>query len=200
MMWKLMQTRRLVIRKHPEVYDISDDTTLLADNLTVNDDDKVLEVCSGSGYVSLVAAQKAKYVVGIDINPHAVKLAKLNARLNNILNVEFVLGDLFSPIRAKFNLITINPPYLQGYQGMNTNNHSYLDYSWNGGEDGRSVTERFLAEVEEYLEASGRIFIVQSSLSGYDKTVEELSKEGFLTRIIAEKKLFFETLYLIEAT
>lgn len=185
------------MKRHPEVYDVSDDSILLADNMMVNDGDKVLEVGSGSGYVSMVASHKAKYVIGIDINPHAVELAKLNARLNHILNVEFILSDLFSPIKGKFDLVVINPPYLQGTK---TSNHNHLDCSWNGGEDGRSVTEKFLAEVEEYLEVSGRILIVQSSLSGYNKTIEELSEKGFLTKIIAEKKLFFETIYLIEAT
>jgi release factor glutamine methyltransferase len=169
---------------------------LLANNLSVKDNDVVLEIGVGSGYVSLVAAQDARSVVGIDINPCAVKLAKLNAKLNSISNVEFILGDLFSPIHGRFSLILINPPYLQKVEGIE---HRYIDFSWNGGQNGRIVTDRFLQEVENYLETTGRILIVQSSLSGYDKTIDTLSGKGFGVTTIAEKKLFFETLYLVKA-
>ncbi len=187
----------VVVRRSPEVYDPSEDTMLLANNLIVRDNDTILEIGSGCGYVSIVAAQKARHVVGVDINPFAVKLAKLNARLNQLSNVEFVLGDLFSPISGKFSLILMNPPYLQSAK---TVDHRNIDYSWNGGEDGRALTDRFLNEVKEHLKIPGSTLIVQSSLSGYHRTINRLSEDGFKVRIIAERKLFFETLYLVEAT
>jgi len=185
------------MEKHPEVYDPSEDTLLLANNMAVRQSDMVLEIGVGSGYVSLVAAQKARYVVGTDINPYAVKLAKLNARLNNISNVEFILGDLFSPLACRFDLILMNPPYLQDVKLIQ---HRPIDYSWNGGRDGRSVTDRFLDEVEKYLGTEGRILVVQSSLSDHNKTIRELSKKGLKVQIAAHKKVFFETLYLVQAT
>jgi release factor glutamine methyltransferase len=187
----------VIIRSNPEVYDPSEDTMLLADNLIVKSNDTVLEIGSGCGYVSLVAAFTARHVVGVDINPFAVKLAKLNATLNHLSNVEFVLGDLFSPINGKFSLILMNPPYLQTSK---TVDHRYIDYSWNGGEDGRALTDRFLKEVKAYLKISGRTLIVQSSLSGCQRTIDRLSNDGFRVRIVAEKRLFFETLCLVEAT
>jgi release factor glutamine methyltransferase len=192
-----VRTRELIIRKHPEVYDPSEDTMLLINNLVVKENEIVLEIGVGSGYVSLVAAENAESVVGIDINPHAVKLAKLNAKLNNISNVEFILGDLFSPINGRFSLILINPPYLQRLEGLK---HRQIDYSWNGGEDGRMLTERFLREANNYLEKTGRMLIVQSSLSGYEETMETLLRNGLKAKTIAEETLFFETLYLIETT
>lgn len=192
----LMRSARLIIRRHPEVYDPAEDTFLLANNLAVRENDRVLEIGVGSGYVSLVASENAESVRGVDINPHAVKLAKLNAKLNNIVNVEFIIGDIFSPINGRFDLILLNPPYLQAVEGLT---HRYIDYSWSGGEDGMRVTNRFLNDVESFLESSGRILIVQSSLSGYDRTVRMLSEKCFRIRIVAEEKLFFENLYLIEA-
>jgi len=193
----LMRVRQLIIEKHPEVYAPSEDTLLLANNLDLKQNDTILEIGIGSGFVSLVAAQKAKYVVGTDINPYAVKLAKLNARLNNISNVEFILGDLFSPIHYRFDLILINPPYLQDAKLIH---HRPIDDSWDGGRDGRTVTDRFLDDVEKYLRTEGRILIVQSSLSDHNKTIRELSKKGFKAQIAAYKKVFFETIYLIQAT
>ena len=186
----------LKMQKHPEVYDPAEDTMLLASNLDARENMNVLEIGVGSGYVSLIAAQKAESVVGIDINPHAARLAKTNSKLNGIENVEFIVGDLFSPISSRFDLILMNPPYLP----ENENHHGYIDYSWNGGSDGRSLTDRFIDEVREYLENDGRIQIVQSSLSKHDKTIRKLGERGFKVRIVAECRHFFENIVLIEAT
>lgn len=183
------------MQKHPEVYDPAEDTMLLANNLNARENENVLEIGVGSGYISLIAAQKAESVVGIDINPHAVRLAKTNSELNGIENVEFIVGDLFAPISSRFNLVLMNPPYLP----ENKNHHGYIDYSWNGGSNGRSLTDRLVNEVEEYLEDDGRILIVQSSLSRYDKTIRKLGEKGFKVRIVAECRHFFERIVLIEA-
>ncbi|MEM2942757.1 MAG: class I SAM-dependent methyltransferase [Candidatus Bathyarchaeia archaeon] len=184
------------LKKHPEVYEPAEDTLLLADNLDVREKDAVLEVGVGSGYVSLIAAEKAESVVGIDINPHAVRLAKSNAKLNGIRNVDFIVGDLFSPLSGRFDLVVMNPPYLPE-EKVHT---GYLERSWNGGSDGRAVTDRFIDEVDRYLKKGGRVEIVQSSISRCDETIRRLCESGFKTRIVAERRLFFERIALIEAT
>ena len=187
---------RFSIKTHPEVYDPAEDTLLLANNLTARKDDKILEIGVGSGYVSLMASRNAKIVVGTDLNIHAAKLAKLNAKLNNIPNVDFVFGDLFGPIGERFDLIVINPPYLPETGGIEPR---HIDLSWNGGKDGRRVIDKFLEDVSKYLDTNGRILMVQSSISDNNKTMKILVAQGFEVRIIAEEKLFFETLFLIEA-
>ncbi len=55
--------------------------------------DVVIDAYSGIGTISLVAARKAGRVVGIEVNPDAVRDAKENAKINDITNVEFLLGD-----------------------------------------------------------------------------------------------------------
>ena len=50
---------------------------------------------TGSGILALAAKRfGAKRVVGIDVDPKAISVAKVNARLNKIDNVDFKLGDL----------------------------------------------------------------------------------------------------------
>ena len=175
-----LSIKKFKMEKDPNVYDPAEDTMLLAKNLDVRINDRVLEIGVGSGYLSLVASQKAESVFGIDINPHAVRLAKINAKQNNITNVEFIVGDLFASIKGKFSLIIMNPPYLP--QSVDDKNDP-IDYSWNGGRDGRNLTERF----------------IQSTLSGYDKTMKSLSKKGFEVEIQNEQSFFFEKIYLIMA-
>jgi hypothetical protein len=53
------------------------------------------------------------HVVGVDVNPHAIDLAALNARLNGIANVELRQGDMFEPVAGEhFDLIVANPPFV----------------------------------------------------------------------------------------
>ncbi len=191
-----LSIKKFKMEKDPNVYDPAEDTMLLAKNLDVRINDRVLEIGVGSGYISLVASQKAESIFGIDINPHAVRLAKINAKQNNITNVEFIVSDLFTAIRGKFSLIIMNPPYLP--QSVD-DKHDPIDYSWNGGRDGRNLTERFIKEVDNYLGNNGRIQIIQSTLSGYDKTMKALCKKGFEVEIQDEQSFFFEKIYLIMA-
>ena len=50
---------------------------------------------TGSGILALAAKRfGARRVVGIDVDPKAISVAKVNARLNKIDNVDFKLVDL----------------------------------------------------------------------------------------------------------
>ena len=76
----------------------------------------ILDIGTGSGCIALMLAYKftkAK-VTAIDINLQALKLAKENATLNNITNIEFIQSDLFEfiTLNQKFDLIVSNPPYI----------------------------------------------------------------------------------------
>ena len=51
--------------------------------------EEVWDICCGIGTISLFAAQKAKYVYGIESVPEAIEDAKRNAEINGITNVEF---------------------------------------------------------------------------------------------------------------
>lgn len=78
---------------------------------------KILDIGSGSGNISLSLAKNLKeaFVTGIDISENAINLAKENAELNKINNVEFKLFDVMSEEifqLDKFDLIVSNPPYV----------------------------------------------------------------------------------------
>ena len=54
--------------------------------------DRVADVYCGAGTISLLAAQKAGHVTGIEIVPQAIEDARENARRNNIANADFICG------------------------------------------------------------------------------------------------------------
>ncbi len=109
------------------------------------DGETVLDIGTGSGVQAVFAADKASVVVATDINPAAVKIARLNAKRNGADNIIDVRqGDLFAPINKdeKFDVILFN-----------------IDYPYNEATQGLwKLHERFFTEVNNYLEPGGRIY------------------------------------------
>jgi len=183
----------LEIKLHPQVYEPAEDTFLLAENLAVKEGDATLDVGTGTGLIALLMARKARFVLGVDVNPIAVELARENARLNGIKNVEFRLSDLFEQVKGKFDVITFNAPYLPGEP------EEPIDLALVGGETGREVLDRFIDEVANYLKSGGTVQIVQSSITGVEETLERLEKAGLTAKVAAKRHLFFEDIVLINA-
>jgi len=182
------------------VYEPSDDTFLLAENLEVNEKDVVLDVGTGCGILGILAAKTAKKVVAVDINPYAIRCAKKNAELNSVLQkMDFLQCDLFAPFRPHkpFTLIIFNAPYLPSKP---EEKKAWIELSWAGGPDGREVINRFIEQASEYLTEDGRIFLVQSSLANVKKTMQRLKKINFEPKIVARRKIPFETLVVIKAS
>ena len=75
--------------------------------------DTCLDVGCGSGVQAFLAARHCGHVVGVDVNGRALELARLNAELNGIENVEWRLGDRFAPVgEERFDLVVSNPPFI----------------------------------------------------------------------------------------
>ena len=53
----------------------------------------VIDAYCGIGTIGIVASQKAKRVLGVELNPEAIRDARGNARDNGRTNMEFVCGD-----------------------------------------------------------------------------------------------------------
>ncbi len=180
------------LKTHRDVYEPAEDSYLLAENIDAKPGETVLDVGTGSGIQAIVAAKTAKSVLAVDINPKAVKLATSNAELNGVKNVEFRVSDLFENAGGRFDLIIFNPPYVPSYET------DLLGKAWAGGKDGREVIDRFLCEAGEHLTDEGRFLLLVSSLNKIDELGHEFKKQGFGFEAVAEKKLFFERLYVVK--
>ncbi|MEM3153143.1 MAG: class I SAM-dependent methyltransferase [Candidatus Bathyarchaeia archaeon] len=182
------------------VYEPAEDSFLFAENLTLEKDEVVLDMGTGCGILGIVAAHKASIVIAVDINPHAVRCAKENARLNGVADKIFLVqGDLFAPVKVVkiFDLILFNAPYLPTDL---SEGQSWIERAWAGGVNGRTVLDRFLDNFSAYLKDNGRVLLMQSTLADVDKTLKILAAKGFKTRIVVKCDLpFFETIMLIEA-
>ncbi len=167
-----------------EVYEPDEDTYFLTEQIRklikTRKFESVLEMGTGSGYISLSIADKVNKILGVDINSKAVEFAEKNRKEQKIENVEFKLSNLFEGVAEKFDLIFFNPPYLPGKE----------DLSCDGGEKGQELIEKFLIEVKNHLNEGGIGVILLSSFNN----ISELERRFNLVKL-GEMELFFETLY-----
>ena len=192
----------LTFQVFKDVYEPAEDTFLIADRLApiVKKGDTLLDIGTGCGILAIIAARKAKKVVATDVNPHAVKCAKLNAKINGVSQkVEVRQGDLFQPIQKteKFDVIIFNAPYLPSSP---LEQRTWIAQAWAGGPTGRKLIERFIIEAPHYLKRNGKILLVQSSLANIGMTLEKFREANLKAQVIAEKKVAFETIVVIQAS
>lgn len=86
-------------------------------NAKLNNNDIVYDLYCGVGTIGICLANKVKKVYGIEIIKEAIENAKLNAKLNNIQNIEFIennVEDGFEELANKNidkpNVIIVDPP------------------------------------------------------------------------------------------
>ncbi|MCW2841939.1 MAG: transferase [Aeromicrobium sp.] len=98
---------------HPEyVLGISEASSSLA-QLTIREPvGRTLDLGTGCGVQALHLAQHAREVVATDVNPRALAMARLTARLNDV-DIDVRDGSLFEPVASEtFDLIATNPPFV----------------------------------------------------------------------------------------
>lgn len=82
----------------------------------LKENDTVFDIYCGIGTISLFLAQKASKVYGIEIIEDAIKDAKINAKLNNLNNVEFYVGKAEEVVPKMYsegktaNVVVVDPP------------------------------------------------------------------------------------------
>jgi release factor glutamine methyltransferase len=157
---------------------------------------RVLEIGSGSGLLSLVAARRGAAVTAVDINAQAVECTILNAMRNHLDGaIRVIHSDLFDqvPKGAVFDYIIWNPPY---YAKEPTDDASR---AWYAGE-GYSVIARFASSAGRSICANGRMIFVLSSEADVDAIVSQCVRNHFTATKVRSRSKFFETLMIYEFT
>ncbi|WP_168867461.1 peptide chain release factor N(5)-glutamine methyltransferase [Enterobacteriaceae endosymbiont of Plateumaris braccata] len=76
----------------------------------------ILDLGTGTGAIALAIASECNKlnVIGIDIVPELINIAKKNANKLSIHNVNFIQSNWFSNLKhQKFDIIVSNPPYIK---------------------------------------------------------------------------------------
>jgi HemK-related putative methylase len=134
---------------------------------------RVLDVGTGTGILGVVAASLGAAVTALDVNPDAVRCARINAMLNRVddrMNV--VEGDLFEGATPLYDLVLFNPPFFKGPPA------DALDRAWRSVD----VLDRFAAGLAGVLAPSGRALVSASSHANEPGFVSTLGGAGLHVR------------------
>jgi release factor glutamine methyltransferase len=179
------------------MYAPSDDTFLLADCIRQYNGKRVLEIGVGSGFLLDILEKNFAYVAGSDIDLQALQHCKqqqnTTAASATILLVCCDAGSAFGV--GKFDLIVSNPPYLPNNDNDNNNN---LDLTVNGGPTGIETTIHFINSALPLLAVDGKLLVVISSFANSSALDKLVSEKNMHKKVLKERKLFYETLTVVE--
>ena len=136
---------------------------------------KYLDLCTGSGCVGITIMKE----LGIngdlsDISDNALEVARINASKLGV-NPRFFCSDLFENINEKYNLITINPPYVP----IKRKNLLDRDISFEpeiaifSEDDGMFLIKKILMNISDYVMKDSYVII----------EIDETHKEGIVDYI-----------------
>ena len=81
-------------------------------NKIFNSKVNILDIGTGSGCIAITLKKEINCnVSAVDISKNALKVAKENAKINNI-DINFIESDLFTNVFDKYDVIISNPPYI----------------------------------------------------------------------------------------
>ncbi|HLG31132.1 MAG TPA: HemK2/MTQ2 family protein methyltransferase, partial [Candidatus Brocadiales bacterium] len=142
---------------------------------------------------AIFAADYCKRVIATDINPYAVRCAKINVMLNNLEDkIEVRQGDLFEPVQGeKFDVILHNPPFYPGKP------KDWLEHAIKTG-DNNEVVHRFIRDAGKHLNPGGRILVILSTDAAINAILNEFKNNGYTITLIASKRNIGEVMYVYE--
>jgi len=114
---------------------------------------RALDIGCGSGAAAITIARTFPHgeVVGTDLNPRALQLAEVNARLADAHNLTLCKSDLFAAVEGDFDLIVSNPPFV-----LDPDARRYRD---GGGERGAELSRRIVEESLARLRPGGALML-----------------------------------------
>ncbi len=162
--------------------------TLLARTLTklprgaspaADDPPWALDMGTGSGIGAVFAARHGYRVIGVDINPEAVRCARINVLLNQLEEqVEIRPGDLFDGLEGQqFDLVLFNPPFFVGQP------RDAYDRAWRSTD----VLERFARGLPQVLKPTGQALVILSSDGSPERMLDEFRRQPVAVETVAGK-------------
>lgn len=122
---------------------------------------RALDIGTGGGAGALTIARQFPHaeVIGADVNPKALELAAVNARLAGAGNLSLCRSDLFDGVHGDFDLIVSNPPFVLDPDARK--------YRHGGGERGAELSRRIVEEGLARLRPGGSLMLYTGvALSG----------------------------------
>jgi ribosomal protein L3 glutamine methyltransferase len=143
---------------------------------------RVLELCTGSGCLAILAAQAFQNadIDAVDISAPALEVAHRNVDDYDLdSRVALYEGDLFAPLPVgRYEVIITNPPYVNALamQSLPAEYRHEPELALAGGADGMDIVKRIVGEARKWLTEDGVLVVeigneranVEATLGGLD--------------------------------
>lgn len=163
---------------------------------------RLVDVGTGSGVIAITLARELPQaaVLGVDLSPAALEVARLNAeRLG--ATVEFAQSDVLGAVvrDGSFDFVVSNPPYIgrnEERQVQDTVKHYEPAMALFAGDDGLEVIRRLIPQAREVLRPGGWLLMevgytqseaVQALLAGW-QSVRAVADLAGIARVIVARK------------
>lgn len=183
-----LQLDGLKLIQNTEGYCFTCDSVILANFIKIKQNEKALEIGTGSGVISILACHKnnANDITAVEIQESLYSLAERNIKLNNLEDkIKVVNLDIKDFCKSseyqKYDVIYTNPPYYDAKSVILSNNKEKDICKY---EVCLNLTE-LIDSVNKLLKHKGRFFIVYPAERLVDLTCELRKKK------IEPKRLFF---------
>ena len=156
---------------------------------------KILDLCTGSGAIAISLAKYIKdgQITATDISEKALRIARLNARNNNVDDkITFISSNLFQNIpEEKYDIIVSNPPYIKRkvIESLDKEVKKEPIIALDGGRDGLEFYKKIIYSSYEYLKYKGYLCLE----IGYDQkkeVIDLINKEGKYIDTYSKKDLY----------
>ncbi|MFO7815685.1 MAG: methyltransferase [Halanaerobiales bacterium] len=154
---------KLKIIQNDEYFKFGTDSVLLANYVKVRDNDKIIDLGSGSGVIPLLLAYKNNpvQVYGLELQQALVKMAKRSVKLNNLEDkVKIMEGNIKNAMNIfednEFDIVVTNPPYRQ----LNTGKITENKYKAIARHEIEVAIEEIIKRSSRLLKAGGSFYLV----------------------------------------
>jgi len=152
----------------------------------------LLELGSGSGFLSLLAFKKGAKVLAVDIDPLAVENTRTNFQLNFGTKEGFAVqqSDLFENIYTQtFDVIIVNPPYyFKPAQRQE-------QLAWNCGPNGEYF-EKLFASLRHFVKPDSQVYMVLSDACELTRIRQIAESHSIKFELVHSKKIMWEENYI----
>ncbi|MET7998282.1 methyltransferase [Amycolatopsis sp. NPDC005232] len=148
---------------------------------------RALDLCTGTGALAIALARAgAESVLAVDLSRRALLSARVNAALRG-LPVRVRRGGLLAAADGgPFDVVVTNPPYVPMPAEQ-----ARPDRRCDAGSDGRAVLDPLCEVAPALVAPGGFLLLVQSVMSGVDRSVRLLTAAGLRARVVARAAVPF---------
>lgn len=138
----------------------TEELILLISQFIKNQNTKILDIGTGSGFIAIALAKKFAnaQITAIDIDKNAILQTQENCQLNNV-KVNILESNLFSNVSGKYDIIVSNPPYLNITEISDVLMFEHEPFTaLVADDDGLEFYKKIINEAKQFLNQNGYLF------------------------------------------